>query len=170
MCTIVLWRVTISMLVHWAQPVLSCNERDCQELCNVSHEQLLFVAHIIQLIEWHILRDRHQLQELRQSILQAISWSKHPLQQGFETFLLPQSCWMCLVSHAMACVQWPCVKCSSKGIRWSSETCLFRHNIKQQLVEETGMLVEFCHRYNDLDHFNSYGGNFDLWLSSYVAV
>jgi len=75
------------------------------------------------------------------------------------------------VHHATACVQGTYVVCSSKGIQWFSGTYLLRGEIQRRVVVEwTGTLVEFHHSYDDFNHFNSYGGRLELWLSLYLAV
>jgi len=157
--------VSISTLVRQTQLEQSCYKWACQEPYDGNRQQLHFVPRFIQQVERNVLCDGHRLLETRQSVFQLFGQSKQPSQRWLHTFLLPQSCSMLWVPHSTACVQGTYVVCSSKGIQWCWGTYLLRGEIKQLVVEWTGMLVEFRHSYDDFDCFNSYGGRSELWLS-----
>jgi len=160
----------ISALVCQAQLEQSGYQWDFQEPYNGNCEQLHFVPHVMQKAEWNVLHDGHWLLDIRQWVLQSFGRSKQPWWWWLHTFLLQQSCWMHSVTHATACVQRTYVICSSQGIQWCWGTYLLRGEIKRLVVECTGMLVEFCHIYDDYDCFISYGNRLELLLSPYSAV
>jgi len=97
------------------QPFLTCFQRPFQEPYNGNRQQLHFVPHFIQKVEWDVPCDGHQLLEIGRCVLQLFSRSKHPSWRWLHRFLSPQSCWMQWVPHATACIQWTYVLCSSKG-------------------------------------------------------
>ena len=163
-------RVSISEQMRQAQLEPSCHQRAFQETYDRNHQQLHFIPHFIQNVERNVLRDGHWILEIRQSVLQTFGRSKQPSRRWLYTFVLPQSCWLHWVSHTTACIQGTYVVCSSKGIQWCWGTYLPRGEIKRPVVEWTGMLVEFCHSYDDIDLFNSYGGRLELRFSLYSAV
>jgi hypothetical protein len=62
--------VSICALVHQAQLQQSCYQRAFQEPYDGSHQQLLFIPHFIQKVPQNVLRNEHQLLEIRQRVLQ----------------------------------------------------------------------------------------------------
>jgi len=162
--------LSISALVHQAQFEQSCYQQAFQEPYDGNRQQLYFVPHLIQKVEWNVLHDGHRLLEMRQSLLQLFGQSKQPSRRWLHTFLLLESCWMHWVRHETACAQGTYVVCSNKGIQWCWGTYLLRGKIKRLVVEWTGMLVEFRQSYDDFDCFISYGGRLEPRMSLYSAV
>ena len=162
--------VSISALVRQVQLEQSCCQRTFQEPYEGNCQQLYFVSHCIQKVEWNVVHNEHRLWEIRLNVLQLWTRSNQFSRWWFHTFLLPQSLWMRLVPHATACIQGTYVIWSSKEIQWCWGTYRLRGVIKRLVVEWTGMLVEFRHSYDDFDHFNRYGGRLELKLSLYSAI
>jgi len=160
----------ISTQVHQGKLEQSCYWRAFQEPYDGKRQQLDFVPRWIQKVEWNVLRDGHQLEQIGQSLLQLFGRSDQPLRHWSHMFLLPQSCAMHWVPHSTACDQGTYAVCSSKWIRWYGGTYLLTGEIQRLVVEWTGGLVEFCHCYMVFDHFNCYGGQLELRLSLDLAV
>jgi len=70
--------VLISTLVRQAQLQQSYYQRAFQEPYDGNHQQLHFVPHFIQKVEPNVLRNGHQLLEIRQSVLQLFGRFKQP--------------------------------------------------------------------------------------------
>jgi len=161
--------VSISGLAQQAQLLQSDYQWAVREPYDANCQQLHFVPHFIQTLEWNILRDGHWIFEIAKSVLQLFGQSKQPSWRWLQTFLLLQSCCMHWVPHATTCMQGTYLIGSSKGIEWSWEIYLRRVVIKWLAVKWRDTLVECHHSNDDSDIFNSYDGHLELQLSLYLA-
>jgi len=163
MVTVFLWRgVSISTLVHQVQLVQSCSQQAVQACYNGNYQQFHFIPNFIWNDEHSVLPKWHWLIKIEYRMLRSFGRFKQHLLWSLHLCLWPQSCWIHWVSPVAASRQRSYVTCSSKGHQQSWGINLLSGEIKQLVVEWTGMSVQFSYSYKDFDHIYRYGGSLEL--------